>query len=244
MPESTGTDLVMRFELDNTPVYAECALDIADDDNLMKDGGFVAATYDEYSNFFQIENFDFSFSVKPDEGNSTPQPRGGTHPLTGGGGKSTGFNPPFAKWRSASSPQHAAALSRNYPFEVNSISFDRLIDRASVTFFDCCLKSRSFNKAVLIKRIARGHLGNKPRLPIGDMRAVFTDVLITQIDWDDGDMVKEKCEFICRAMSITYRQQKWDGSLGDPDGRSGLGNAVWKDDQAQSLRLLSDRRGR
>ncbi len=66
----------------------------------------------------------------------------------------------------------------------------------------------SFQKAILVKRIARDALTR----PEGFLRIEFMDVLITSLNWDDGDMTTEKCEFICRDFYLQYRQQNADGS--------------------------------
>jgi hypothetical protein len=34
------------------------------------------------------------------------------------------------------------------------------------------------------------------------LRIDFTDVLVIGVDWDSGDVVKEKCKFICRGVKV------------------------------------------
>ena len=46
------------------------------------------------------------------------------------------------------------------------------------------------------------------------LRIDFTDVLVIGVDWDSGDVVKEKCKFICRGVKVQYKPQTSDGSLG------------------------------
>ena len=75
-----------------------------------------------------------------------------------------------------------------------------------------CCDSTSFSSATLIKRKAAstsvsGH---------AFLRIDFTDVLVIDVDWDSGDVVKEKCKFICREVMVQYKPQKSDGSLGAP----------------------------
>jgi hypothetical protein len=37
-----------------------------------------------------------------------------------------------------------------------------------------------------------------PRIPAHRL----TDVLVIGVDWDSGDVVKEKCKFICRGVKV------------------------------------------
>ncbi|HET6233607.1 MAG TPA: hypothetical protein VFE41_01375 [Acetobacteraceae bacterium] len=39
----------------------------------------------------------------------------------------------------------------------------------------------------------------------------FATLLITKIDWDATEIVKEKCTFACRGVSVKYRQQAHAG---------------------------------
>ena len=64
--EKAATDLVMKFVLDQQPVWAECALDIPLGDTLMKD--FLKHTgYDNYSNFFEVSSFDFGIALRDED---------------------------------------------------------------------------------------------------------------------------------------------------------------------------------
>ena len=78
---------------------------------------------------------------------------------------------------------------------------------------------------MLVKRISQGDQGGVARPSAAYLRIDFTKVLITGINWDDGDLVTESCEFICQGMKISYRRQKTDGTVA-----GGFGNeysAVW-----------------
>jgi hypothetical protein len=43
------------------------------------------------------------------------------------------------------------------------------------------------------------------------LRTDFATVLITKIDWDAAEIVKEMCTFACRGVSVKYRQQAHAG---------------------------------
>ena len=66
---------------------------------------------------------------------------------------------------------------------------------------------------MLVKRISQGQQGGVSRPTVGYLRMDFTKVLITGVGWDDGDVVKEKCEFICQGLKMTYRRQQADGTV-------------------------------
>jgi type VI protein secretion system component Hcp len=84
------------------------------------------------------------------------------------------------------------------------------MDRASPLLFQMCCDSKSFTSATLVKRKAAG----SDLSGHGFLRFEFTDVLVIGVDWDSGDVVKEKCKFICRGMTVKYRPQTLNGSLG------------------------------
>jgi hypothetical protein len=73
-----------------------------------------------------------------------------------------------------------------------------------------CCNSKSFASATLIKRKAAGTDTSGHAF----LRIDFKDVLVIGLDWDSGDVVKEKCKFICRGVKVQYKPQTSDGSLG------------------------------
>lgn len=233
--QQNATDLVMKFVLNAQPVWAECALEVAPNDTLMRD--FLKNTdYDNYSNFFEVTNFDFSIALKESDQsnnvvgqqarNQQQQPRAGS-------------NNAFARWRSATNAEYKSIY---YPLEFDQFNFKRVIDSASPIFFQCCCESRTFDSAVLVKRIARGDIGGKRNPSIGYLRIDFKKVLITGVNWDDGDLVTESCDFICQGMKVTYRRQKDDGTVA-----GGAGNefsATWPNpNKDRTLGIRSGGRG-
>jgi type VI protein secretion system component Hcp len=176
----------MKFVLDGQAVAAECSLSVATGDPLMRD--FTAG------HFFEASNFEMGMSLKgDDESNRRP------------GAQQTPSVGQFARWRSATQDEY-----KNVPFrlEFDRFCFRRLIDSASPIFFEACGKSRTFDSAVLVKRIASGDMA------VGYLRLDFTQVLIIGVAWDDGDVVAEQCDFICQGLTVAYRQQQADGGFG------------------------------
>jgi type VI protein secretion system component Hcp len=215
MADEHKTDIVMKFVTkENAPVNAECALDKDKSDTFMK--GFNPQTYDTFSNFFEVATFSFGFEIK-DESESNKE----------GGAKKTGekkdklVTGDFVSWRTGTDDQ---AKKVQLQLEFRSFKFERLIDAASAIFFQHILASKSFASATLVKRVSVG--GDKTAL--GYLRMDFFDVLITSLDWDDGEMTKEKCEFICKKFTMQYRPQNFDGSLDQP-----VTEVTWKQEQVQ-----------
>ncbi len=234
MADQGKADMVMKFmQKGGNPVSAECALDKDPNDPFMKD--FHPASYQDYSDFFEISSFDFGVEVKDDDtavgamsknaqsGQGAPAKAAAPSKVKGG----------FVSWRSATNEQ---LKDLDYPIEFDTFSFKRLIDAASPIFFQACCGTTTFASATLVKRVSIGMLGgggnflnaqvkvgplnlsltgssgiNRP--PQGFLRIDFTNVLIIGIDWDDGDVLNETCKFICQGFKLQYRQQNDDGSL-------------------------------
>lgn len=237
--DESSTDLIMRFVMKGgQDVLAECALDKAEDDDLMDK--FEPSDYDTYSNFFEITDFDFGIEVDPEERSQnalsqTQRPMmtsgggiGGTSRLPQQQGGQNGRGPrikqdEWSRWRSVPGDEYKK-IAKKYQVDAQKMSFSRVIDRASPLFFESCCNSKPFDKAVIVKRVSRGMVNGKSLLPISYLKIEFGDVLITGVDWTDGDLVKEKIEFICRKIDIILRQQGDDGSV----TKKGQQTAKWE----------------
>ncbi len=252
--DQNDTDLLMRFVLkDGGDVWGECSIDIDDKDTLAK--GFTKnATYDTYTNFFEINDFDFGLSLKDEQpgggkggaaggagggagggargpivggyGGSVGGYRGGSTPqnqLSGGrpggpagvagaaGGNSGAGRGAFASWRSATD---AAAKLLKFPLEFDKFSFSKVIDAASPILFQNCVNSIPFLSATLVKRISQGGEDAKGMRPtVSYLSFEFKSVYITSINWDDGEVVKEKIQFTADYLMLRYRPQLEDGTV-------------------------------
>ena len=194
--EDKKTDIVMQFVSKNGgALLAECGLEIWKDDPLMTD--FKCGVTGPFGNFFEINDFDFSMSLKDeDKSRSSLSPDRRTDVV--------GAFANWAGWRSASKSDKIP-----FPLEFDSFSFKRHIDRASPRFMQACFASTTFPSAALVKRLSQG--GDLP--PAAYLRFDFTQVLITSVEWDDGEAVEERCRFICKGMTITYSQQQASGTM-------------------------------
>jgi type VI protein secretion system component Hcp len=234
--DQTKTDLVMKFTL--TPendVPAEGVVDIDPHDDLMWD--FHGATYDDYSNFFEITDFSMKMQLKPDDDHKSKTTSSHGHTSTPHAQHiaqqvKNGSADEWSRWRSATTANEMRTIK--YPFYVENLTFDRTIDSASPIFFQYCCKQQKFHSAVLCKRLAQGNLGAS--IPKAYLRIEFTDVTITDISWDDGDLVKETCEFKAQGgMKLTYLKQKSNAAL------EGASDAEWLGNDKD--RMLDVRRG-
>ena len=202
---------MMFTNKDNSPVLAESTLGVLKGDPLMENFESIKR-YSDYSNFFEVTDFSFSVALKPqDEGVGALSQHASQANSGGGGGRAPAANDQFSRWRSAKNDEYKKI---RFPIEFDVFNFERVIDGASPLFFSACCNQESFKSAVLVKRVSTGLHGGGERQSEGFLRLEFRDVFLTGIDWDDGDLVKEKITFICKAMRMRYRQQTMAGGFG------------------------------
>jgi type VI protein secretion system component Hcp len=211
MQEST-TDLLMFFQPETgglIPGESRAVVNL-DDQEMVE--GFAPGFY------FNIEDFNTSLQVEDTEESKTADPTGKA--ATGGqrGPKRAGAGE-FLRWRSATDAELKALLNTNprpgYKSNIQDYTFTRQLDLASPIFFEACLNSRYFTRAVLIKRRGIGEPGGGGQwMQEAVLRLEFAYVLITALDWDDGDLVSEKCTFSFRKVTMKYRTLGLDGTLG------------------------------
>jgi type VI protein secretion system component Hcp len=167
---------------------------------------FLPARHGTDANFFEIADFNMGLSLKESDDGAINSASG-----------------PFARWRSATKDEY-------------KFSFQRIIDRASPIFFQSCCNSATFDSAALVRRVSQGDLLDGRRPAVAYLRIDFTKVLITGIDWTDGDVVKESCEFICQGMTITQLRQSADGTVAT--GAGNQSKAYWpnpKNDRTKGI---------
>lgn len=210
MADHPKSEMFMQFVTkDGDALLAECASEKDKDDDWMRD--FNPEDAQNYSDFFEVMKFEFGVSVKSED---TSKSDIAQHSSGTTGTKENAQNAKakdaWQSWRAADSDSDVDNLK--YPFQVDKFQFERLIDRASVELFTACCTSQTFKSAVLVKRVASG--GSKPGRAF--LRVDFSDVMVTSLNWDDGDMLNETCEFICRGFKFKYRRQAADGTLLEP----------------------------
>lgn len=199
MPSQTG-DLLMKF-VKGQAIIAEGSSKLDPTDSFVAD--FVAGK------FFEVEAFSLGLNVQDSEGGNNPlnqasSQRASVQP------DGTGYRPSFAAWRDAKNKTLQQVAEIAYPVTLEPFSFSRAMDKASPILFQSCCNSVSFESATLVKRKVAG----EDNALQGFLRMDFANVLIVGIDWSDDVIVKERCKFICRGVTVQYKRQNSDGSLG------------------------------
>jgi type VI protein secretion system component Hcp len=196
-------DLLMKFVLNNKPIEAESLTDLTSTSKvpnpLME--GFTSGQC------FEIDNFKFRAGTA---GDGKVRPSTPTKTESDSTGKTEKISTPphsgaredYQTWR--------AGGNRRYPVDLKPISFERSIESSSALLIQSCIDCVYFDSATLIKRKPTGSAAAGEAY----LRLDFTGVLVTGVDWSDGDEVKETCTFICRGVTIGYRPQLPNGSLG------------------------------
>jgi type VI protein secretion system component Hcp len=226
--DDSAFDIAMKFVAKGgVTVWAESALQKAPEDPFMKDFNPITS-YQDYSNFFEVQTFDFAMNVEPEDAASGNLNRGvgaaggparQIHPVAqpsqsgasgGAGAKSAKGSDPFQRWRSATDVE---ARKIKFKLSFDSFRFTRVIDGASPIFFHYCSRQKPFDSAAVVKRVSTGLTSGTQRLSQAFMRIDFKDVLLKSVKWSDGELVTESCEFVCSSLKFRYRQQNYDGGF-------------------------------
>ncbi len=178
-------DLLMKFVKGSDAIDAECQTTVDSKDDLLHDF--------KTGKFFEIDEFNFGVGLEDDNSASEKRnPAGASH----------SHRTRFSNW--------LRGETKSYPVDLEPFTFSRQMDQASPLLFEMCCDSKSFASATLIKRKAAGSDVSGRAF----LRIDFKDVLVIGVDWDSGDVVKEKCKFICRGVKVQYKPQTADGTLG------------------------------
>ena len=192
-------DMLMKFVRSNgQSLDAECQAAINTNDDLTND--FVGGK------FFEAQEFGFGAGLDDDDMPKPPPspqvPPGKTAPPA----TPQPFKLKYARFMNAATSKG----SHGYPVDIDTITFSRLMDRGSTVFFQDLCGLKTFEMATLVKRKMTGSAGGLQTY----LRMDFIDVLMIGLDWDEGDVIKEKYKFICRGVMVQYKPQASDGTLG------------------------------
>jgi hypothetical protein len=218
-----STDVLMTFiDSSGSGVAAECASVWNVSDSMKAD--FSAGT------FFEVEDFSFGGGLEVEDidkdktrtgftrseggnglserGDQGGKGRGGDRDKSGSRGKGS----KFSKY-----VMGIKGWEKGYSIDVQEISVSRQMDAGSPILFSSCVNLVSFTKAILVKRKIVGGIASRGvTVPLmGFLRIEFKEPLITSVEWDDGEVIKEKIKFVCRGGMIIYKPQKPDGTLGE-----------------------------
>ena len=214
MADKASNDVLMTF-IDNSGngVAAECtSVWDHDDTDMMKDF--------QDGKLFEVDDFDFGVSLGDSESGGGSE-SGGSSAAADLSGNSLHAPPGAPTAHNAEKKKSAASSKRfakyleggdiEFKPEVKEITITKQVDISSIRFLQSCLTYGKFQKAVLVKRKFTGGIDFHEAF----LRLEFKEPLITGIDWDEGEIVKEKIKFICRGIIVAYRPQNQDGTLGD-----------------------------
>jgi type VI protein secretion system component Hcp len=206
MAQGDASDLMMKFILQGKPIAAEGRSDVS----LGNTSSNSLLTGFEPGCVFEIDRFTFRAGIRDDDagtqkaqgttGAPAPQQIGNTQKP--GGPTSRVPRGGYQGWRNGH--------KRKYPADLQPVSFTRSIDASSSVLMQNCIDCVSYDRATLIKRKAAGSKAAGEVF----LRLDFIGVLVIGVDWSNDDEVEETCQFICRSVTISYRPQLPDGSLG------------------------------
>lgn len=217
MSDTSSSDILVKFVIDRQPVAGEsgAALSAVGKTPHKLLSGF------RRGGIFSVKTFTFAVGVQDPDGSSALPPDHPNHPQNqrntrlNSQGQKDGSDQDgdkkapastrglFKGWRSGRS-------STKYPVAVQPITFTRIVDRSSTELLHHFIRHRTFDSATIVKRkAAGGGIAGEPYL-----RLDFSTVLITNIAWSNDDQVTETVQFISRAITVQYRPQLSDGTLG------------------------------
>jgi type VI protein secretion system component Hcp len=207
MAEGADFDTLMMFVSGGQPISAECGASIDTKDTDMMTG-FQAGKY------FEIDDFELGIDLT-DTDSAAAQTGNKQDQQTGKDKKTTAK---FSKWvQGLNVAVSQGSNSQLFPVEMEPFAFSRLMDISSPLLFQNCFQTKPFDSATIVKR-KRGIISaidSRTALThVPYLRIDFKNVLLISVDWDGGDMMKEKYKFVSRSVTVKYRQQNHDGSKG------------------------------
>ncbi|MDE2006498.1 MAG: type VI secretion system tube protein Hcp [Rhodospirillales bacterium] len=97
----------------------------------------------------------------------------------------------------------------NYDVSLDEITVERQIDETSTTILKECLERRPLDSIVIVRRKFTGNQEYREAF----IRLEFKDCLVTSIDWDNDENIKETMKFVYRELHIFYKGQDDTGKL-------------------------------
>ena len=220
MAAGESSDILMKFVLDGKAILGTSMTNLDARDRHTKRSTLLNGFHRD--EMFEIDSFSFSVGVEDNEGGGNGGggkggSPGGAHGAAGagtaahggghaGGAHGGGGRKPlggFQAWRTGKA-------HKKYPLSVQPITFTRGIDKTSRELLHYCIKCTSFDSVSLVKRKSAGSASaGEPYL-----RMDFVGVLIENVAWSNDDPVKETVKFISRSITVRYKPQLPDGTLG------------------------------
>ena len=232
--------MYMLDENDNT-LPCESAIMIAKGDPFMTE--FKPAGLDSYSNYFDVTEFEFALALDDSSKGGAGAGGAGAGAAASAGSSIGSFgdwymaDDPLTAFSSNDKRYRIKKISGSIGKVVDSASpgfFQNCCNKK--TYNKAILVKRAFTGAPagsggggigfgLSASAGAGGLGASASLSfasgdkigesqaLGYLRILMTDVRITSVSWEDGDLLQEKLGFKCQHMEIVYRQQNDPGDL-------------------------------
>jgi type VI protein secretion system component Hcp len=232
-------DLLMKIIVKGVPVDTESPALVESDDTLAK--GFVPAAAGKRANYSSIETFQLELGLMGERDADAPEDEAAAarrrqeaqeehmrqlleakeqdaDALRRGPVRSAAEYKRFMRLAPGGSLKGGRTGARGFAANLDTLSITKRLDLASLALFKACINSTRLDRAVLIKRRAIG--GQVLR---AFARFEFEDLLITDFNWEDGEVVEETIKFVCRKATVQYSMEKPGGGLAPP-GEPG----VWR----------------
>lgn len=198
MADADGAGIFMFFEHDGGLLAGECTTELRIPGRPTHEllNGFTPGK------MFEVTKFDFGVGVEQEALEEALDPRIGEALAS-----VPGYTQPRSK------PRRKARTGP--PIEGSAVTpqpstFSRSMDAASYLLLHHTIKRTFFKRAVLVKRkSAGGKAAGEPYL-----RMDFTGVLLIDASWNNDDPIEEEYSFQARAITMRYRPQLPNGSLG------------------------------
>jgi type VI protein secretion system component Hcp len=218
MSNKDSIDVLMTFIVSGTnAVAAESStiLDKAEHHDMIE--GFTPG------NVFEVDDFTFSANL------TSAEDRSGADNASWSGGQEDNFiharggpqshmaTPNAARKAAGSSgssnlfAKYIASGDIHFNVEIPEVTITKQVESSSIPFLKACVQFSKFERAILIKRKFTGKNFHEAFL-----RLEFKEPLITGVEWDEGEIIREKLKFVCRGITAMYRRQDSHGNLGSP----------------------------
>jgi len=244
MADQDSRDILMSVTLKGKALALKGEVSVAIDtsDALME--GFYnpagATTGVDANLFCRIQDFTFSVGIEDSESGTggeaesgtkvgasentlhgtrgTAPEKGGKGGTGGTGGKGTTGKPAgrsrqfkhFMDFGGSEADPNTGSIG--YPPSLQPITVSRQMDVMSAALLKECLNCRPLKRVIIVKRKFTGSKDNYEAY----LRLEFIDCLLTEVEWDDDEIIKEKVKFVYRELKTQYRPQDMAGNLGNP----------------------------
>jgi type VI protein secretion system component Hcp len=217
-------DVLMKIILEKTAIPAECSTVIDANDPLASDFTSASSGNGWKGNYFAVDDFQMEIGLMGDSnpGNNTvtrdqmaemQKANQEALKLLAEAQQNDEERRKMPTVRSANefgrfmTNGRSAMRGRSYSANLEPVTLTKRMDASSLTLFKACINSTTLDSAVLIKRRAGGGDSLQSYL-----RIEFTDLLITDFNWDEDDVIKEKIKFVCRKAEVQYSIQSAAGT--------------------------------